>query len=237
MQTTSSSVDGGSARTGKAVNESTPLLNSGSEYQCGIGPSYARTYDGSSLRSSIAQCSPDPDRDSDEDNIQSISRISIQKDKCLAQRSSQHKWSRTNIGDDTETFQSTGDAQISSKLPFRVLESVSLRLENSGSVARDHLASERTFLAYMRTSLAIASSGVALVQLFSVTSTLPTQGPPYRLQAYIRPLGASTVFIGILVLFIGVTRYFTVQSALTKGYFPVARIATSFIAIVLTARP
>ena len=39
-------------------------------------------------------------------------------------------------------------------------EGVSLRLENSGSVARDHLASERTFLAYMRTSLAIASSGV-----------------------------------------------------------------------------
>lgn len=37
---------------------------------------------------------------------------------------------------------------------------VELRLENSGSVARDHLASERTFLAYMRTSLAIVSAGV-----------------------------------------------------------------------------
>lgn len=40
------------------------------------------------------------------------------------------------------------------------LKDVSLCLENSGSVARDHLASERTFLAYMRTSLAIAASGV-----------------------------------------------------------------------------
>lgn len=35
-----------------------------------------------------------------------------------------------------------------------------LTLENQGSVARDHLASERTFLAYVRTSLAIASTGV-----------------------------------------------------------------------------
>lgn len=35
-----------------------------------------------------------------------------------------------------------------------------LSLENSGSVARDHLASERTFLAYARTSLTIASTGV-----------------------------------------------------------------------------
>jgi hypothetical protein len=43
---------------------------------------------------------------------------------------------------------------------FRITDAVSLRLENSGSVARDHLASERTFLAYMRTSLAVASSGV-----------------------------------------------------------------------------
>jgi len=40
------------------------------------------------------------------------------------------------------------------------LSGITLTLENSGSVARDHLASERTFLAYMRTSLAFASAGV-----------------------------------------------------------------------------
>ena len=36
----------------------------------------------------------------------------------------------------------------------------SLTLENSGSVARDHLASERTFLAYVRTSLGCSTMGV-----------------------------------------------------------------------------
>jgi len=35
-----------------------------------------------------------------------------------------------------------------------------LVLQNKGNVARDHLASERTYLAYVRTSLACASAGV-----------------------------------------------------------------------------
>lgn len=39
---------------------------------------------------------------------------------------------------------------------------LSITLKNSGSVARDHLASERTFLAYLRTSLALTSAGVGM---------------------------------------------------------------------------
>ena len=35
-----------------------------------------------------------------------------------------------------------------------------LQLQNVGSVARDHLANERTFLAWLRTSLSLASIGV-----------------------------------------------------------------------------
>jgi Domain of unknown function (DUF202) len=48
-----------------------------------------------------------------------------------------------------------------------LMHSPSLTLENCGSVARDHLASERTFLAYVRTSLAIASTGVGECELLS----------------------------------------------------------------------
>ncbi|KAF6757571.1 hypothetical protein DFP72DRAFT_239057 [Ephemerocybe angulata] len=120
-----------------------------------------------------------------------------------------------------------------------VRNKTSLRLENSGSVARDHLASERTFLAYIRTSLAIASSGVALVQLFSVSARSTSPGnllaPNAMLQGFVRPLGAITIFIGLSVLLIGVTRYFLVQSALTKGYFPAARSAMAFISLSLAA--
>ncbi|KAL4940704.1 hypothetical protein BDV06DRAFT_196157 [Aspergillus oleicola] len=47
----------------------------------------------------------------------------------------------------------------------------SLELENKGSVARDHLALERTFLAWLRTSLAFASIGIAVTQLFRLSNT------------------------------------------------------------------
>jgi hypothetical protein len=45
-------------------------------------------------------------------------------------------------------------------IPAHLASRIKLSLLNRGSVARDHLASERTFLAYVRTSLGIASSGV-----------------------------------------------------------------------------
>ncbi|KAL1978057.1 hypothetical protein VTN31DRAFT_916 [Thermomyces dupontii] len=48
----------------------------------------------------------------------------------------------------------------------------SLELENKGSVARDHLALERTFLAWLRTSLAFASIGIAITQLFRLNSSI-----------------------------------------------------------------
>lgn len=98
----------------------------------------------------------------------------------------------------------------------KVVFTPSLTLENTGSVARDHLASERTFLAYVRTSLAIASAGVgmsivsfnslltfneALVQLFTISSTTSTK------KAFARPLGATIVLFGLLVLTIGTVPY------------------------------
>lgn len=108
-----------------------------------------------------------------------------------------------------------------------------LTLVNSGSVARDHLANERTVLAYVRTSLALSSMGVALVQLFTLSNSSGESNKTIHI--YARPLGAAGVALGLVTLFIGVVRYFTVQIALTEGKYPVARITVLFVGAVLTA--
>ncbi|KAH9811501.1 hypothetical protein DFH28DRAFT_900603 [Melampsora americana] len=44
-------------------------------------------------------------------------------------------------------------------------------LENTSSTARDHLANERTYLAWMRTSLGFTTVGIAITQLFHTPQT------------------------------------------------------------------
>lgn len=84
-----------------------------------------------------------------------------------------------------------------------------LVLQNSGSVARDHLASERTFLAYVRTSIGLAGAGVALVQLFTISDlTSKSTGVPLpavnrRVQMFAAPLGLSSIGMALIVLLIG----------------------------------
>lgn len=78
-------------------------------------------------------------------------------------------------------------------------------LENRGSTARDHLASERTFLAYVRTSLAFASAGVALVQLFTSSAITRTPGgdASMRFKNFAQPVGVSMVGMALITLGIG----------------------------------
>jgi uncharacterized membrane protein YidH (DUF202 family) len=116
-----------------------------------------------------------------------------------------------------------------------------LVFENRGSTARDHLASERTFLAYVRTSLALASTGVALVQLFTIADltskslNVPLGDASRKVQSLARPLGVSTVLMGLIMLIIAVYRYFSIQNSLPKNMFPVARFSVAFTTFVLTA--
>ncbi|EHK40821.1 uncharacterized protein TrAtP1_004181 [Trichoderma atroviride] len=124
------------------------------------------------------------------------------------------------------------------KETFRKFQS--LELENKGSVARDHLALERTFLAWLRTSLAFASIGVAVTQLFRLNTDSASANrvdfDHTKLQKMGRPLGATFLGISIVTLLLGCKRYFHAQEWILKGKFPASRgtiLVMSFVALAL----
>ncbi|RUP51706.1 hypothetical protein BC936DRAFT_146396, partial [Jimgerdemannia flammicorona] len=97
--------------------------------------------------------------------------------------------------------------------------SFSLTLENKGSVARDHLSNERTFLAWIRTSLSLITCGIATTQLMELNKANPKLS---------KGLGGSFVFLGILFVLFGASRYLSSQTAMTKEKFPLGRTTFAF---------
>ncbi|KAI7883731.1 hypothetical protein K492DRAFT_111912, partial [Lichtheimia hyalospora FSU 10163] len=98
--------------------------------------------------------------------------------------------------------------------------SQSLLLENTASVARDHLANERTFLAWLRTSISLITVGVAITQLYNLSSEVQGHTHHKRLGQI---LGVIFVGFSVLFLYFGNARYFHAQHAMCKGYFPASR--------------
>lgn len=78
---------------------------------------------------------------------------------------------------------------------------------NEGSLARDHLANERTFLSWVRTSLAFVGLGVLVAEL------VRTEG----VKAEVTGLGL--IALGSLALVSSTYRYLRVAALLDEGRF------------------
>ncbi|MEU0518577.1 DUF202 domain-containing protein [Streptosporangium sp. NPDC006007] len=94
-----------------------------------------------------------------------------------------------------------------------------------GDRASDHLANERTYLAWLRTGLSMAALGVAVAKF----------APGRGMHAVIS--GVILLLAGLMLIFYGTSRYRTVRLQLIAGYFTPARfgaVVTVTMATILT---
>jgi uncharacterized membrane protein YidH (DUF202 family) len=95
---------------------------------------------------------------------------------------------------------------------------------------------ERTFLAWLRTSLSFASIGIAVTQLFRLNTTInDPDAPNTRLRHVGKPLGATFIAVSIIVLFIGFHRYFEAQHYVIRGKFPASRGSVLIVSAIAGA--
>lgn len=84
-------------------------------------------------------------------------------------------------------------------------------VKNKDSTARDHLANERTFLAWVRTALGLVGLGVLLERLGAGSN-----------QEIAMAAGVAFISFGGLTMIYSVSRYVRVARHLERGMFPVA---------------
>lgn len=102
----------------------------------------------------------------------------------------------------------------------------SLRLPYKGTAARDHLANERTFLAWLRTSLGLASLGITILQLQKL------KGYKTKMD---KAVGLCFICAAIVTLLIGTLRFFSIQTHLSKEHFKPTQISVGITVVMLIA--
>lgn len=88
--------------------------------------------------------------------------------------------------------------------------------ENIGSHARDHLANERTFLAWLRTALAFIGLGVLVAKLVDDETTT-------------RVGGLLLIGLGAAMPIYGVVRYERLAGMLDQGHYQSARVGPAVL--------
>jgi putative membrane protein len=104
--------------------------------------------------------------------------------------------------------------------------------ENSNR-ARDHLANERTFLAWVRTGVAIVVFGFAIGRFAIALRQLSAlQGHVMRTAGFSVWLGLSSILAGVVMVVTGLLRYRRTRTLLEKGSFEPAGFVMDLVMIV-----
>lgn len=95
---------------------------------------------------------------------------------------------------------------------------------------RDHLANERTFLAWVRTGAAIVIFGFAIGRFSIALRQLSSlEGHPQRRGGISVWMGASSIVLGVMLVVAGLVRYRKTRARLDEGRFEPAGLVLDLV--------
>ncbi len=105
-------------------------------------------------------------------------------------------------------------------------------MENSNR-ARDHLANERTFLAWLRTSVAVVVFGFAIGRFaIALQQLTEVQGHAAKSTGFSVWMGASSILVGVAMAVAGLIRYRRTRAQLDEGRFEPAGFLVDLVTIL-----
>ena len=106
-------------------------------------------------------------------------------------------------------------------------------VENNPNRARDHLANERTFLAWVRTGAAIVVFGFAIGRFaIAMRQLTALSGHPVRTAGLSVWMGAGSIVAGVVLVIAGLLRYRKTRAQLESGTFEPAGFVVDMVTIL-----
>ncbi len=108
-----------------------------------------------------------------------------------------------------------------------------MALNQNTDRARDHLANERTFLAWVRTGAAIVVFGFAIGRFsIAIRQLSALQGHPTHTTGLSVWLGTTAIITGVAMVIAGLIRYHRTRSLLEAGEFQPAGFVLDLVTII-----
>lgn len=108
--------------------------------------------------------------------------------------------------------------------------------QTNANRARDHLANERTFLAWVRTGAAIVVFGFAIGRFAIAMRQLASfSGHPVRTSSLSVWMGAGSIGAGVMLVVAGLLRYRKTRAQLDSGTFTPAGFVVDLVTTLTVA--